>query len=328
MRRQLTAAVAAGALLISAAEPARAGGPGTASANELTVAVIGDTPYGAEQLAQFPALIADINADPDVDLALHVGDIKSGSTLCSDAYFQTISSLFETFEDPLVYTPGDNEWTDCHRPTNGGYDPLERLATLRETFFAEPGSTLGGRDKRVLAQPSYPENQLWLQSRVAFAAVHAVGSQNNLAPWTNETPAQREARVAEAEARIDAALRWIDATFAVARVSGAAGVVVAMQADTFVAENETSPGFAAIVERLERRAAQFARPVLLLQGDTHEYLVDTPLAGAPNVTRVVVQGETASEWLRVTVNPRRAQVFTWQRVALPTDAGTARRATR
>jgi hypothetical protein len=23
--------------------------------------------------------------------------------------------LFEQFRDPLVYTPGDNEWTDCHK---------------------------------------------------------------------------------------------------------------------------------------------------------------------------------------------------------------------
>ncbi len=319
MRRQLTAALVTVAVLAVAAGPAHAGGPGAASAKTLTLAVIGDTPYGAEQLAQFPALVADINADPRVDLALHVGDIKSGSTLCSDAYFQTIASSFETFKDPLVYTPGDNEWTDCHRPTNGGYDPLERLAALRETFFAEPGTTLGGRNKRVLAQPRYPENQLWLQSRVAFSAVHVVGSQNNLAPWTDETAAQRDRRVAEAEDRIAAALRWIDVTFALAEVRGAAGVVVAMQADTFVADNETAPGYAAIVDRLQRRAAQFARPVLLLQGDTHEYLVDTPLAGAPNVTRVVVQGETAGEWLRVSANPRDARVFSWQRVALTAD---------
>jgi hypothetical protein len=68
--------------------------------------------------------------------------------------------------------------------------------------------------------------------------------------------------------------------------------------------------------------------VLLIQGDTHEYLVDAPHAGAPNVTRVVVQGETASEWLRVTVNPRHARVFTWQRVALPADAVPAESSAR
>jgi hypothetical protein len=38
-----------------------------------------------------------------------------------------------------------------------------------------------------------------------------------------------------------------------------------MQADTFFAENETSPGFAAIVARLEQRAAQFTGPVLLIK---------------------------------------------------------------
>ena len=38
---------------------------------------------------------------------------------------------------------GDNEWTDCHRPNNGGYNPLERLAKVRATFFPSPGRTLG-----------------------------------------------------------------------------------------------------------------------------------------------------------------------------------------
>jgi Calcineurin-like phosphoesterase len=318
MRRLLTVAIAAVTAMVAWAGPAGAntGTPVTASANELTLAVIGDTPYGVAQLEQFPALIADINADPKVDLALHVGDIKSGSTQCTGAYFATINSLFGTFKDPLVYTPGDNEWTDCHRVNNGAYDPLERLAALRAAFFPDPGVTLGGRMKHVLTQPSYPENQLWLQSRVAFSAVHVVGSQNNLAPWTNETPAQREARVAEANARIAAAVQWIDATFALAQAEDAEGVVLAMQADTFFLANETSPGFAAIVSRLEQRAAEFARPVLLIQGDTHDYLVDAPLAGAPNLTRVVVEGETASEWLRLTVNPRIPQVFSWERVAL------------
>ena len=35
----------------------------------------------------------------------------------------------------MIYVPGDNEWTDCHRANNGGYDPLERLAFLRAMFY-------------------------------------------------------------------------------------------------------------------------------------------------------------------------------------------------
>ena len=86
-----------------------------------------------------------INADRDVRLVAHLGDIKSGSTECSDAYFAQIRGQFDRFVDPLVYTPGDNEWTDCHRVNNGAYDPLERLAAIRDVFFDDPGRTLGER---------------------------------------------------------------------------------------------------------------------------------------------------------------------------------------
>ena len=285
------------------------------SANRLTLAVLGDVPYTGAQLVAFPAWVDAINHDPKVDLAVHLGDIKSGSTSCGDDYFGAIAALFAGFKDPLVYTPGDNEWTDCHRPSNGGYDPLERLAKLREQFFSTPGETLGGRKKQVLAQVGYPENVSWLQSRVVFAALHVVGSNNSLAPWTGNaspTPAQ----LTEATNRIAAAEAWVDEAFDRAEASEAAGAVLMMQADTFQGTNETLAGFASILARIEACAAAFARPVLLLQGDSHSYLVDTPLGGAPNVTRIVVQGaETASEWLRLTVDPRATSVFTWERVA-------------
>jgi hypothetical protein len=71
--------------------------------------------------------------------------------------------------------------------------------------------------------------------------------------------------------------------------------------------------------------------VLLVQGDTHLYLVDTPLVAGnagygiadavPNLTRVVVQGETASEWLRLEVDPTSATPFALQRRFLPQRAG-------
>ena len=56
------------------------------------------------------------------------------------------------FADPLVYTPGDNEWTDCHRTSNGGYTPTERLDVIRTTFFPQPGLTLGKQRRPVDAQ--------------------------------------------------------------------------------------------------------------------------------------------------------------------------------
>ena len=85
--------------------------------------MIGDTPYGPIKLADFPALTAKINADPRVSLVAHLGDIKAGkNSLCSNEYIDMIRGLFDGFTDPFAYTPGDNEWTDCHSSKgNGSY---------------------------------------------------------------------------------------------------------------------------------------------------------------------------------------------------------------
>ncbi|MBA2296464.1 MAG: hypothetical protein H0W14_00310, partial [Actinobacteria bacterium] len=146
----LTAALAAATSAAAGnATPSNAG-----SARTLTLAVFGDLPYSQAQIDNFSNLAHSVNADPKVRLAFHLGDIKSGSTLCTDARFQLVRDAFDEYEDPLVYTPGDNEWTDCHRANNGSYLPTERLAKIRELFFPVPGVTLGGRKKHVLTQAS------------------------------------------------------------------------------------------------------------------------------------------------------------------------------
>jgi hypothetical protein len=87
-----------------------------------------------------------------------------------------------------------------------------------------------------------------------------------------------------------------------------------MQADMFF--GAPNDGFAAIVERIAERASGFDGPVLVLEGGTHRFLVDRPLPSAPNLTRIVVEGETASEWLRLSIDPRRPGLFAWQREQL------------
>lgn len=322
MRRSLIVAATAAVLALPAAAAAGNGSPLNAgSKNALTLAVIGDNPYGAEQIEQFPALVEDVNDDPKVRLVLHLGDVKSGSSPCTDERLELSRDLYDTFKDPFVLTPGDNDWTDCHRAAAGGYLPTERLAAVRDIFYPQPGRTLGGRPKHVLTQADEPgfeafvENQLWMQSQVVFSAVHVVGSRNGLAPWfgTAETDEQRDLRLAEYEARLAADLAWLERNFATAHEQDARGVVVAMQADTFQGSGE---GFVEILARITELARGFDGPVLLLQGDSHEYLVDRPLPGAPNVTQIVVEGETAREWLRLSIDPRGEQLFSWTRERL------------
>ena len=276
--------------------------------------MIGDTPYGAAQLTAFPTLIESINADPKVRLAVHVGDIKNGSSRCDDSYYETIAGDFDGFKDPLVYTPGDNEWTDCHRANNGGYNPIEPArARSRDVLLR------AGHDPRwpqdagaVSAGLSQRTSSGW--SRRSCSRPSTSSLNNGYAPWTGNAAATPEQR-AEVNARIAADLDWIGAAFDAAEENDALGVVLAMQADTFEGANETLDGFDGS-SRGSRRGGRIRRSVVLLQGDTHWYTVDAPYATAPNLTRIVVQGETASEWLRLTVDPRADELFSWERVRL------------
>jgi len=310
-----------------------------------TLAIIGDIPYGAPLIAEFPADIASINADPQVSRVVHLGDIKNGSTRCDTSYFQQIRSDFDGFADPLVYTPGDNEWTDCHRASNGGYLPAgpapagqepSRLDTVRSIFFNRPGWTLGQHQAPVWSQgPEIPENVIWRQAGTVFATLNVPGSNNDFLPWFDaaETDAQKAAQATEVETRTQADLDWIDAAFWTARREHAAAVAIGIQADMWdpaiVAAGPTAySAFTPIVQELARQAHKFGKPVLLLNGDSHLFESDRPLTDphavsstiygvvvpVPNLVRVTVQGSTnvPHEWLKLHVDPRTTDVFSWE----------------
>ena len=299
-----------------------------------TFAVIGDIPYGADEIASFPRNIAQINADPAVSLVVHLGDIKNGSSQCTDEYFSMIRKDFDQFRDPLVYTIGDNEWTDCHRPNNGGYDPLERLGQVRSTFFDRPGLTLGRRPLRVAsdAAAGFPENVAWRRDRVAFASVHIVGSNNDLAPWTGHTTPTPE-QTAEALGRTADTIGLIRKTFAEAKARHDRAVVVMTQADMFdptVPDQQFADyyAFQPIVAAIAQESAAFGRPVYEFNGDSHIYNADRPLEpgspwlgfyqvgqAAPNLTRVTVDGsDNAKDYLRVTIGRDKEAPLRWTRV--------------
>jgi len=310
------------------------------SQEKYTVAVMGDMPYGPAKIAAFPQFIDAVNGDPKVDLVAHLGDIKNGSTLCTDEYFDSIRAQFDRLKDPLVYTPGDNEWTDCHRANNGNYKPTGRLQQLRATFFPVAGETLGGRGKHVLTQANdpahsaYVENVMWMESKAVFATFDVQGSNNDSEvtnPWTGAwagSPDQHAERVA----RDAANLAWLAKTFQVANDNGAKGVVLMFQADMWDGTHAQLDAFDPFVKAIGDAAADFGKPVLMLVGDSHQFTVDHPYDGsasfqakhpgftplAPNVTRVIVEGSTTVpnrfEYVRLTVNPKSAQLFSWERI--------------
>ena len=122
-------------LLIFALLALLAGFAQLASAQPISFGLIGDMPYSHWERQQLPDLIADMDRE-DLAFIVHDGDIKSGGSVCSDAVLRDILKVFQASRTPLVYVPGDNEWNDCHRASNGSYDPVERLQKLRALFFA------------------------------------------------------------------------------------------------------------------------------------------------------------------------------------------------
>ena len=283
-------------------------------------ALIGDMPYGAIREAPFAKLVGEINRDHDVDFVMHAGDIKAGSERCDDDLIRHRFGLYQTLRRPFIFTPGDNEWTDCHRVNNGQYDPIERLGFLRSVFFPEVGQTTGGHARRVRSQAEagpyseFVENVMFQKQSVMFATVHVVGSNNGLEPWVGIFPSDsctvpRPDRIAEFERRQAAALAWLDEVFAAA--AGTKGLFLLIQANPYNLPSNPQlcpSGFNEFLTRLETRAQQYARPVVLAHGDDHFFFVDQPLSNLL-FSRVQTYGEQLVHWVKVHVDPKSSGVF-------------------
>lgn len=287
--------------------------PLEADADPITFVALGDMPYNLpEDNYRFARLIDAINhAKPA--FSVHVGDIKGGGSPCTDAAFRKIYNDFARFEAPLIYTPGDNEWTDCYRKSAGRYDPLERLAALRKLFFPD-GNSLGKIKLPMKLQsddPNYAEfveNRRWSMDGVLFATLHVVGSNNNLG---------RDNRMDEEfRSRNRATRAWLDDTYAEAVRSGAKVLVLFMQADPLLEYPfPVRTGFNDLIAALELHAGAWRKPTLLVHGDTHQFYVDRPLRPVGESERLLgfvrleVPGASTVEAVRVTIDPDLPQPF-------------------
>jgi len=380
MKRPIRTAAAA-TLAVAAAVgvqhvKAQNGDPINPGSNPTVFAVYGDWPYSQNLKDTASLLIDSVNSDPKVRLVMHVGDIHSGSMPCTGAgltpppstsvpsWNSDIFGLFEQFKDPVVYTPGDNEWTDCHKTkefTSGA--PLNELAAVRGLFFANAGYTLGGRKKQVITQaqaydPHHPadaqfvENVMWEESQVLFVMLNVPGSNDDGLPWSGGTatipgppyPAKaflnETERTQEVAARDAANLRWLDAAFAQAEGDKVKAVLIGLQADMWdpaaiAPGGDGLHGYDTLVRAIAAHSKDFGKPVLLINGDSHLFEADAPLSTAfynnvpttvgdyhgvgyavPNFMRITVQGSTnlPHEWLRLSIDPKSPQIFSWQNV--------------
>ena len=192
--------------------------------------VMGDTPYTAREEPVFLEMMARMDAE-DLAFVVHVGDIAGGGA-CADALYAKRRAQFDASAHPLIYTPVDNEWTDCRAEKQ---DPLERLAKLRQVFFAGRFS-LGRKRLELFVQegcvregpmpcecPALPENRFWTRAGVRFVTLHVVGSNNNVG---FDADNDREARC-----RDEANAAWLEYAVRASERSQTRGLVIFVHAN-------------------------------------------------------------------------------------------------
>ena len=276
---------------------------------KFTIVAFGDMPYKVpNDYPKFERVIKTLNKE-NPNFIVHVGDFKSGSSLCSTEYFEKMHAYFETINPPFIYTPGDNEWTDCNRKAAGEYDPNERLALLRKIFFGTDKSFVKKKINLVSQAKStgfetFVENNLWYYQGLQFATIHLVGSNNNYKEsGDNQEFIERE----------KANLAWLDQVFAAAKDKK--GLMLFTQADMFYKDLKPSKGFEKVVNKLSELTQQYGKQVFLVNGDSHRFITDKPIlinnqkATLMNFTRIQVFGDAEMAAIKITYDPKSTSLF-------------------
>ncbi|XGV96658.1 MAG: hypothetical protein ACAF41_28495 [Leptolyngbya sp. BL-A-14] len=311
----------------------------------------GDLPYNDVQAqVGVPNLIADMNSQ-NLAFTAFDGDWKAGNSIagsvtptsCSNELYAQSLDYLNSLKAPAVFTPGDNDWTDCDRPSNGGYNSLERLNYERQLFFSTPYSLGKRRLKQEVQAAPYVENRRWTIRGVTYATLNVQGSCNNLCD-TAPDPEEYAARNA-------ANIEWLRETFKVAKARNSVAVMLITQADPgwdnsdptraptrdpkTLVENDKDANGVAIPDgykdylvALREEVIAFRKPVAYVHGDSHYFRIDKPLLDATgkrleNFTRVETFGDNAANgnndvhWIKVFVNPRSREVFSYEPQIVP-----------
>lgn len=317
------------AMLMPVAVPAAPKGTNSATdaPGAFTFTVIGNVPDRAEDVAPVRALLDAIDAEHPA-FVVHLGNLKGRDEACSDTLLEARHDLLDSLIAPVIYIPGDHDWSDCQRPAAGSFDPVERLLRLRELFYPDD-NTLGQRTMTVMRQSdqakfrSYRENTRWTMNDVLFVTLNVPGDNNNY-----KTAGGRNG---EYEDRLEANRQWLARAFAVARQRKMAGVVVMMQADPLFEdgwERRRAPnlfdgllrrrshdGYLALKRQMRSLTRDYDGAVLLIHGASQTFMLDRPLKdedGRPDahVMRARTYGSPVLDrWLDVSVTPGRTPLF-------------------
>jgi hypothetical protein len=269
-----------------------------------------------------------LGRERETSLVVYNGNLKSDAEPCHDAFYESRRQVFDTSRKPVVMLPGDNDWTTCGQARAGGYDPIERLDFMRQTFMPD-GHALGQADMSLIRESDvarfrpFRENVRWQSGNVAFAGLNA--------PAPNNHFLSAGGRNGEFEDRSVANTFWLEHVAESARRSDKRALVIFMQGDPdfsryerrdrfawlrFSRSEEKRDGFLELKRSLVKIAESFRGPVIVIHnsGGTLPtgFRIDQPLHNdkgivVANLTRIEIGlKKPHSQWLEVAAD------FAWR----------------
>lgn len=245
----------------------------------ITFSAMGDTPYSVSEARKLKHQLANLN--PHSSFVVHLGDIKTGITPCSERWYQQVALILGQSPIRLFIIPGDNEWNDCADP-----DQAWNLWTRYFLHFDSKWSN----PLQVVRDNRHPENFAFLSEGVLFVGINLVGGRvldPNL--W-----AQRDQEN----------IQWIEAQLN-NNNQPITHLVLFGHALSF---RRHGPFFT----MFNRIAQSFKKPVLFLHGDGHIWKKDYPFE-AKNILRVEVEQGGRANPLTVTITNDLHKPFLFKR---------------
>jgi hypothetical protein len=277
---------------------------------------LADTSYQVpEDDILYKELIDVINA-ASPKFSIHLGDTK-GYGDCGNEFQMKQRHIFASFENPVVYAYGNNEWAECWRANRNSGDPVAILDNMRQIFNGEAASM--GKNKMPVARQSdqgtfskYAENVTWHTEDVSFATINLTGSYNNM-------NVRDEALWREFMERELANIAWLETVFENAVTRGDKGLIIAFHSDIFDEALDFAGGpFRKVLDTIKVGATKFKGQVLVIHGHHHEFIVDKPIrvwdnaqktSIFDNVTRLQVYGWPDMKAVRISVDTETPWIF-------------------
>ena len=307
-----------------------AGPTHVASAKTVEFVALGDMPYNEKDQIDDVRTIGEKIGKGGFPFVVFYGDTINGGGRC-----ELLESRKKLINDLLpgkvIYTPGDNDWTDCDRNENAPTYEGDALERLRDIFYS--GEPPKGSDWAAKHDERFKENMRWSYGGLEFVTLHIVGTGNGRWDIGNADKNRIVEALAAVGARDKANLQWLEAAFKRANDTNARGLVVVIHSDPYdprskpqnfpnsawkvacpIEDPPTSwedprrqawticNPYLGFLDHLEALAAHFKKPVLLIHGSTHPYCFDRNFGGkaAPNLVRLNGPGDGAIDAAVVT----------------------------